>query len=102
MPDKLLDYYKAIENGSRKMLDAALADDWDQVVRFESACAVLIEQLRERSRTMELEPHERQEKAQIMQRILRIDAQIRVLAEPWLGQVDQLYMMPPSEPQLLH
>ena len=91
MPDQLIDYYKAIEDGSRKMLEAAQADDWDEVVRFESACAVLIEQLRERSRVLNLDPEQRSEKAKIMQRILRMDAQLRLLADPWLDQLDRLY-----------
>ena len=33
------------------MLDAARSEDWDEVVRLEGACAVLIEQLRFCSRT---------------------------------------------------
>jgi len=94
MSDRLIDYYKAIEDGSRKMLEAAQADDWDEVVRFESACAVLIEQLRERSSFMELDRHQRAEKAQIMQRILRMDAQLRLLAEPWLDQSDVRSLQP--------
>ena len=35
-------------------------------------------------------PDERKEKARIMQRILRADAEIRCLAEPWLGDLEQL------------
>lgn len=101
MSDRLIDYYKAIEDGSRRMLEAAQADDWDEVVRFESACAVLIEQLRERARTIDLDPQHRSEKARIMQRILRIDAQMRVLAEPWLEQVDRIYVQQ-GQPQILH
>lgn len=101
MPDRLIDYYKAIEDGSRKMLEAAQADNWDEVVRFEGACAVLIEQLRERARTVELDPQLRSEKTKIMQRILRIDAQMRVLAEPWLEQVDRLYAHQ-GQSQMLH
>ena len=69
----LIDYYKAIEDSSAKMLDAAKTEDWEQVMRFEGACAVLIEQLEQRA-----------EKTRIMQRILNNDAQIRYLAEPWL------------------
>jgi flagellar protein FliT len=101
MADRLIDYYLAIEDGSRKMLEAAQADDWDEVVRFESACAVLIEQLRERSRSIELSPEQRAEKKQIMQRILRMDAQMRLLADPWLDELDQLYVHE-GQPQLLH
>ena len=99
MPQMLIDYYKAIENSSRQMLDAAKEEDWDQVVRFEGACAVLIEQLRARAHNEELLPEQRPEKARIMQRILQNDAQIRYLAEPWLALFEQKF----DEPhQLLH
>jgi flagellar protein FliT len=87
MEHTLLDYYKAIENASRKMLDAAKAEDWDGVMHMESTCAVLIAQLRSRSRSASLGPDERQEKTQIMKRILRTDAEIRNLAEPWLNDL---------------
>ncbi|MFZ3128577.1 MAG: flagellar protein FliT [Rhodoferax sp.] len=88
MPQVLMDYYKAIEDSSRKMLAAAQSEDWEQVVRFEGVCAVLIEQLRLKGRTEELLPEQRSEKTRIMQRILFNDAQIRTLAEPWLMQLD--------------
>jgi flagellar protein FliT len=39
---------------------------------------------------------ERKEKTRIMQRILRNDAQIRILAEPWLAQLDHLGKVPAS------
>jgi flagellar protein FliT len=90
MPEMLIDYYKAIEDSSSKMLEAARVKDWDGVVRYEGACAVLIEQLRFKSQGQELLPEHRREKTRIMQRILRNDAQIRCLAEPWLAQFEQL------------
>ena len=90
MEHGLLAYYKAIENTSRQMLEAAQSENWDQVVRLEGTCAVLIAQLRHKSRSAELAPDERKEKVQIMQRILRTDAEIRCLAEPWLGDLEQL------------
>lgn len=93
----LIDYYKAIEDGSVKMLDAAKNEDWDGVVRFEGACAVLIEQLRLRARSEELDGPSRLEKAKIMLRILNNDAQIRCLAEPWLSHFERKF-----ESQLLH
>jgi len=99
-PQTLLDYYKAIEGASRQMLEAAQAEDWDSVVRLEGACAVLIEQLRAESRSQSLEPKERAEKQRIMLSILRHDAEIRNLAEPWLADID--HMLGGSRPQLLH
>lgn len=95
----LLDYYKAIEDSSRKMLDAAKEEDWEQVVRFEGACAVLIEQLRARAGNEQLLPAQRTEKTRIMQRILQNDAQIRYLAEPWLDHCEQVF---DGQRQMLH
>jgi flagellar protein FliT len=85
----LIDFYKAIEESSAKMLAAAKAEDWDGVMRFEGACAVLIEQLRQRARSEELDAESRAEKTRIMRRILHNDAQIRYLAEPWLANFEQ-------------
>jgi len=89
MSQQLLDHYRAIESSSRKMLEAAQSENWEQVMQFEGACAVLIEQLRLCSRTQELLPEQRKEKSRIMLRILNNDAQIRYLAEPWLEHLDQ-------------
>ncbi len=97
--DKLIDYYKAIEDSSCKMLAAAQASDWEGVVRYEGACAVLIEQLRFKSQNEQLLPEHRKEKVRIMQRILRNDAQIRYLTEPWLAQFEQ---MMGGQPQTMH
>ena len=90
MEHSLLDYYKAIENASPRMLEAAQTENWDQIVHLEGTCAVLIAQLRHKSRSLSLAPDERKEKTRIMQRILRTDAEIRVLAEPWLSDLEQL------------
>ncbi len=85
----LLGFYKAIEESSRMMLEAAQEKDWEGVVRFEGACAVLIEQLRYSAQSETLDAQARREKTHIMQRILRNDAQIRYLAEPWLAHCEQ-------------
>jgi flagellar protein FliT len=90
MEHSLLDYYKAIESASQRMLEAARSEDWDQIMHLEGTCAVLIAQLRHKSRSLHLAPDERREKTRIMQRILRTDAEIRVLAEPWLSDLEQL------------
>ena len=99
MSQLLIDYYKAIEDSSMKMLNAAKSEDWDRVVEFEGACAILIEQLRLKARTEALLPDQRAEKTRIMQRILRNDAQIRCLAEPWLAQFEHLFE---GQPQMMH
>ncbi|MBZ0225825.1 MAG: flagellar protein FliT [Comamonas sp.] len=100
MSATLIDYYKAIEDGSLRMLEAARVNDWDEVVRCEGTCAVLIERLRHQFREHKLAPEQRREKTRIMQRILHNDAQIRILAEPWLAQFDHLAVN--GQPQFIH
>jgi flagellar protein FliT len=99
MSKVLIDYYKSIEESSLKMLEAAKSQDWEQVVKCEGICAVLIEQLRARGHSEQLLPELRSEKSKIMQRILFNDAQIRYLAEPWLEQMDHQSI---TDRQLLH
>ena len=94
MNPTLIDYYKAIENSSEQMLAAALDEDWDEVVRLEGACAVLIEQLRERSTHIGLSVEDRAEKHRIMMTILRHDAQIRELVEPWIDDLGHMVRAP--------
>lgn len=99
MSEMLINYYKAIEDSSMKMLEAAKVKDWDGVVRYEGTCAVLIEQLRAKAGEEQLLPEHRREKMRIMQRILHNDAQIRCLAEPWLSHFEHMFE---GRPQLVH
>ncbi len=91
MTSALLNYYQAIERASQDMLEAARVGNWDDVLKLEGACALLISQLKQ-SATSEkpLGVEEAQFKARIMQRILVNDAEVRQLAEPWLEDLDAL------------
>jgi flagellar protein FliT len=90
MNANLLNYYEAIERASHDMLEAARSGNWDEVVKLEGACAVLISQLKHAAAQRPLEAEEAQLKTRIMQRILVNDAEIRNLAEPWLDDLDEL------------
>lgn len=90
MSPHLLQYYEAIERASQDMLDAARNGNWDAVVKLEGACALLISQLKNAAAGQKLASEEAQLKSRIMQRILVNDAEVRVLAEPWLEGLDQL------------
>ncbi|MBB5205907.1 flagellar protein FliT [Inhella inkyongensis] len=87
MNAQLLSYYEAIEQASAQMLSAARHGDWDEVVKLEGACAVLIGQLKEAANDQSLTSDEAPLKARIMQRILLNDAEIRQLAEPWMDEL---------------
>ena len=97
MDPQLLSYYEAIERASVDMLAAARAGNWDEVVKLEGACVLLISQLKHAAQApgetaaglqdaQALEASKA--KSRIMQRILVNDAEIRHLAEPWLADLD--------------
>ena len=90
MNSSLLNYYEAIERASQDMLDAARNGNWDQVLKLEGACALLISQLKQSAVAKPLGNDEAQFKSRIMQRILVNDAEIRQLAEPWLDDLNEL------------
>jgi len=90
MNPSVLNYYEAIEKASAGMLDAARAGDWDQVVKLEGACVLLISQLKQAAREQPLAQDEARIKSRIMQRILLNDAEVRHLAEPWLPDLHRL------------
>jgi flagellar protein FliT len=90
MSHTLLNYYEAIERASADMLDAARNGHWDEVVKLEGACAVLISQLKHAAKEQSLQAEESRLKSRIMQRILLNDAEIRHLAEPWLEDLDNM------------
>jgi flagellar protein FliT len=95
----LLGFYEAIEQASSDMLLAARSGDWDEVVKLEGACVLLISQLKEASELHPLTPEQLPTKTRIMQRILLNDAEIRHLAEPWLEELSQMLE---GHPRLLH
>jgi flagellar protein FliT len=96
MDPQLLSFYEAIERASVDMLSAARAGDWDQVVKLEGACVLLISQLKHAAQepaavaptTSPVALETAKAKSRIMQRILVNDAEIRHLAEPWLQDLD--------------
>jgi flagellar protein FliT len=92
MDPRLLSYYEAIERASADMLAAARAGNWDEVVKLEGACVLLITQLKAAAEGGRPDTpaalEAAQTKSRIMQRILVNDAEIRQLAEPWLADLD--------------
>ncbi len=99
MNSDLLSYYEAIEQASADMLCAARSGNWDEVVKLEGACVLLISQLKAAAREAPLTTDTAKAKSRIMQRILVNDAEIRHLAEPWLQDLEVTLA---GKPQRLH
>lgn len=93
----LIDHYKNIEQSSQRMLQAAQAQDREGVARWEDVCAQQIAHLQCRASEESLPAPQRREKSGILLRILRNDAQVRSLMEPWSERLEPLLsLMPPS------
>jgi flagellar protein FliT len=99
MNTDLLSFYEAIEQASADMLTAARNGHWDEVVKLEGACVLLISQLKAAARAAPLNSDAAKAKSRIMQRILVNDAEIRHLAEPWLQELEHTLA---GKPQQLH
>jgi flagellar protein FliT len=90
----LIERYQDIARLSRAMLAAAHRGDWDEVARLEASCRGLIEHLRRAAMTGALNGVEQQRRIELLREILRDDAQIRMRAEPWLTELEQLVALP--------
>ena len=94
MDPQLLSYYEAIEQASADMLSAARSGNWDEVVKLEGACVLLITRLKQAAYLPAQAPADpvaveaAKAKSRLMQQILVNDAEIRQLAEPWLQELD--------------
>ena len=96
MTDALLPHYQAIERTSEYMLLAARQADWDEVERLQDCCATLIEQIKGQEPAAGYTHEGRARKQRILLAILRHDAQIRSLAEPWLADMGDMLTHPAS------
>lgn len=85
----LIGHYEAIAAASRRMLQAARADDWVQVECEEERCRTLISGLKRAHADGALQLGRRQ-RLRLLRSILADDAEIRELSEPWLQQLEHL------------
>lgn len=86
----LIRHYEEIARASRSMLEAAHAGDWDGVERIEAQCRDMIDSLKRASAGIVLGGVERERRMACLRAILDDDAQIRVRAEPWLRELEDL------------
>jgi flagellar protein FliT len=87
-PDALA-RYRALERHCEEILDAARRDDWRVVEQLGRRSEALIERLRETAGEP-MDDAARREKFGLLRSIVRIDAQIRHLAQPWTRVVDRM------------
>jgi flagellar protein FliT len=92
-PDELpeaavLDCYEAIARASGRMLVAAQAADWDNLIAAEMECANFINQVSALSKKATISDEGNKRRMAIIHRVLADDAQIRNLVEPRLVKLE--------------
>jgi flagellar protein FliT len=87
---RLIGSYLSIERASRDMLAAAVVDDWDRVAGIQQRCDELIDQVRGLAVRVALPAAERRAKMRIIRQIVRNEAQIRRLAQPWTARHERM------------
>jgi len=86
----ILAEYRQIAELTHGMLDAARRGEWDAVIQLERDCSLHF------ARLIDCDPQQpddvpyRSRKAELIRGILDDDAEIRLLAEPWLKQLSVL------------
>ncbi len=88
--DAALARYRIVERQCERMLEAARDDDWNDVGVIAGELQALIAAIRVEASATELAARERSEKFRILRNIVRLDAQIRHLANPWQRSLDTM------------
>ncbi|HSP58323.1 MAG TPA: flagellar protein FliT [Halomonas sp.] len=73
----LLEAYEALLARSSRMLDAVRAADWDALIRQESEYVVQVDKLRHMDAELSLDSEALEHKAELLERILEQDLEIR-------------------------
>ncbi|MDP3032223.1 MAG: flagellar protein FliT [Rhodocyclaceae bacterium] len=72
---------------SSRMVEAARANDWERLIDLEHAVAGLRDTLAQEAENGSSDPRDAEKKRDMIQRILKDDAEVRRHTEPWMEQV---------------
>lgn len=72
---------------STRMVEAARTNDWEQLIDLERSVADLREALVKEADGAQADPKITERKRDLIQRMLRDDAEVRRHTEPWMEQV---------------
>jgi flagellar protein FliT len=88
MPSQI-DIYEEMSALSARMVTAAQANDWEDLIALEKSVVALRQSLMADDDNSRLSASEVEMKRALIQRILDDDAEIRRYTEPWMEQVRQ-------------
>ncbi len=82
-----IEIYEQMSTLSTRMVEAARANDWEQLIDLEHAVSSLRETLVNEADISSAKPEEVEKKRHLIQCILRDDAEVRRHTEPWMEHV---------------
>lgn len=82
--------YEEVARLTGHMLSAAHQADWDRLIELEAGCARCIESIKGCPVPALLTEEARQQKVELLRRILSDDREIRKLTAPWMEHVGKL------------
>jgi len=87
---EVLTVYAAMAELTEQMVQAASNSDWDLLVLLEKRCAAHVQLLRERESPQPMQGADREQKIELIRKMLTADRQIRDLTMPWMAQLSRL------------
>ena len=91
---EIIAIYEAILAITGRMLKAAQDADWERLITLEHECRGLTKRLLINDGNKALSSDLRQRKQEIIQQILADDAEIRILTQPWMAQLQNILSNP--------
>ena len=91
---EIIGIYEAILTITGQMLKAAQGADWERLITLEHECRGLTKKLMISDENKVLSSDLRQRKQEIIQQILADDAEIRILTQPWMAQLQNILSNP--------
>jgi len=88
--EEIIAVYECLLEIMKQMLDAARAGEWERVVALERQCKHMVASLAGKEQREILQPALQQRKAAIIGKVLRLDAEIRNIAQPWLQHLQNV------------
>jgi flagellar protein FliT len=102
MPLEVVNTYARMAELTERMLAAARAGDWDQLVALEQQVAAQARRLQQDEPRQPLQGELRERKVDLIRRMLTADREIRDLTMPWMAQLSALISSAGTERRLVN
>lgn len=87
----MLDSYRSVVDAAETMLVQARNGRWDEVARSAQSVGAITRSIDDARRaTGEMRPADEAERVRLLARLVRIDAEIRALRQPWTLRLDAM------------